>query len=88
MLALREAPGAGVSESAETAAARVHAAILDALADRPEMVTKWTAVVEFVNDEGRRGCYTLHSPESTRWDALGLLTFSLQDYQASAGGED
>lgn len=73
-----------MSDAADSAADRVHAAVLDALADRPEMVTKWQAIVEIVDADGHRGLYVIHSPEATSWDSIGLLTFALQGYQARA----
>jgi hypothetical protein len=69
-------------DAADTAATAVHRSILDAMADRPEMVTKWTAVVEFIDEHGRKGAYRIHAPEATSWDIAGMLTWSLQVQQA------
>ena len=63
---------------------RVRGAIDEALADKREMVTKWTAVVEVIGDDGKRATYTLSADDMTLWDTLGLLTYSLQVEQAMA----
>lgn len=62
----------------------VGARISDVLGSAEEMVTKWLAVVEIVDTEGRRWIRTLTSNEAKAWDNLGLLTFALQYEQAAA----
>lgn len=56
----------------------------DVLAGHDEMITKWLAVVEVVDADGRRWLRTLTNDGATAWDNLGMLTFALQYEQAAA----
>ncbi len=45
-------------------------------------VIKWLALVETSDRDGRRGLWTLSSPEVLAWDTVGMLTHALHLQQA------
>lgn len=52
-------------------------------------VTKWTAVIESVGDDGARGIWRLTSDGVTAWDNYGLLQYALtRQTQATLNRED
>jgi hypothetical protein len=58
--------------------------LADVLASEDEMITKWLAVVEVVDGDGKRWLRTLTNDGAQPWDNVGLLTFALQWEQAAA----
>ena len=50
-------------------------AIEGAVSDNSGMVTKWVAVVEYLEADGDRALWTLSGDETRPWDAMGLLRY-------------
>lgn len=57
-------------------------AISQALYDQDQMVTRWVAVVEFVDADGVRMLWSLAPKDAKPWDSIGLLGFAVQLEQA------
>ncbi len=43
-----------------------------------EFVNRWVALIETVDEQGRRGIWTATSEGLTAWDSLGMLEFAKQ----------
>lgn len=64
-------------------------AISDALGSTGQMVTRWLAVVEVVDEDGDRGLWTFAAAGTKRWDTLGMLADAQLREQVNAlRGED
>lgn len=73
-----------MSDEFEDVQAAVGDALAEALRQSSEMVTRWVAVIEVVDEDGVRAAYAIAPPEAKPWDTLGLLTFGVQQEQAAA----
>lgn len=47
-----------------------------------EMVVRWVAVVEIIDKDGERGCWTLAHEGARTWDIFGLMQFAISREQA------
>lgn len=63
-------------------------ALSQVLSGETEMVTRWVAVIETVDADGKRAAYALAPEGAKPWDSLGLLTFGVQLEQAATFDED
>ena len=45
-----------------------------------EMVVKWIAVADIIGPNGKRWLRTFWPDGTTRWDALGMLTVAMDDF--------
>lgn len=74
---------------ADAVAGEVADAIATVLARHDKsMVTKWVALVESIDPDGRRGLWTLYCEGSTTWDVLGMLAYAAQVEQATLISRD
>ena len=48
----------------------------DAVQGEGEMVTRWVAVFEVVDSDGKRAAYAIAPEQATAWDTLGLLDYA------------
>lgn len=48
-------------------------AVSDVFASTGQMVNRWLAVIEVVDEEGDRGLWTFTAGGMKRWDSLGML---------------
>ncbi len=68
--------------------AEVGKAIADVLSTRGnEFTTRWVALVEAVDADGKRGLWTMTSDDLMAWDTCGLLTHALHLQQAQTARE-
>lgn len=75
-------PGDGVGAAIERDLASV---IADVLARHESgFVTNWVALIETVGADGKRGLWTMASPDLKAWDTAGMLTHGLHMQQAQA----
>lgn len=63
-------------------------AISTALATQDEMVTKWVAIVESIDNDGLRALWLLTDEGAKPWDTLGMLTFGIQQEQVASIVDD
>lgn len=59
-------------------------ALAEAVSGESEMVTRWVALVEVMDADGKRSLYSMTQHGAKPWDTLGLLTFAIQTEQAAA----
>lgn len=52
-------------------------AISAAIGARGQMVNRWLALVEVVDQSGDRGMWTFTANGMKRWDALGMLQYGI-----------
>ena len=64
--------------------AALHDAITDVLHKRGRLATRWTICVETIKDDGGLTLGTFRSPGLRQWEALGMITFTRQQWQACA----
>ncbi len=75
----------GTSANGRAVEADLGVAIADVLSRHEKsMTTRWVALVEVLDEDGRRGLWTFTSEDVTAWDAAGLLTHGLHLQQAAA----
>lgn len=43
-----------------------------------EIVTKWTVIIELLDEDGDRGLWAVSDEHSSIWDTLGMLDFASQ----------
>ena len=67
---------------AQGARAAVEHAISDALRQSDEMVTRWVALIESVDTDGKRGLFMLANEDAKAWDTLGMLGYAIQCEQS------
>lgn len=58
-------------------------ALSGALADADEMVTKWVACIETVDNDGARSIWLMAPDGAKPWDTLGMLQFAVMQEQAA-----
>ena len=63
---------------------RFASAVADSMASVDEMVNKWVACVETIDNDGQRALWVLSDPTSKPWDTLGMLTFAVQQEQSES----
>lgn len=65
-------------------------AVSDALANAvsPEMVTRWVACIEVLNEEGARGLWLLSAEGMKAWDSMGMLHFAVAAETAASTSTD
>lgn len=74
-------------ENAEEIRGAVGHALSDAVRGEGEMVTNWVALIEVMDGNGKRACYTLAAPDAMSWDILGLLIYGTQIEKAALASE-
>ncbi len=62
----------------------VEHALATALAEADEMVTRWIALIETVDADGKRGLFLLSNDDAKAWDNIGMLGYALQCEQSRA----
>jgi hypothetical protein len=67
-----------VAELSQQQAEQVRAALHGALPESEQdgLVTRWAAIVETTNTDGKRSLHRLAEPAMTEWDAWGFLTYA------------
>jgi hypothetical protein len=53
--------------------------ICDVLNGEGELVSKWIAVAEIIDSDGRRWLRTFWPDGGTDWDNIGMLSYALDD---------
>jgi hypothetical protein len=64
----------------------VESAIANALAESDEMVTRWVALIESVDTDGKRGLFLLSNEDAKAWENIGMLGYALQCEQSRSVG--
>jgi hypothetical protein len=54
--------------------------LCDVLGGESEVVVKWLAVADIIGPDGRRWLRTFWPDGMTRWDALGMLSVAMDDF--------
>ena len=53
-----------------------------------QVVSRFVAVVEVLEEDGTRALITINSEDSTMWDAIGMLTFASRTLGLGDDGYD